>query len=196
MPRRKFKRPLGDRRYRKFFFIATEGIKTEPQYFAIFNDQQSLIRVTCLKGRNDSSPRHVLNRMEKHIEKSGLKQSDEAWLIVDKDNWTDDQLSQLHQWSLSADNFGFALSNPNFEYWLLLHFEEGNGIANARECIVRLNGHLPGYDKSIDQQKFSRDIVDAAVGRARLRDNFSDEGWPRATGSTVYKLIENIIREE
>ena len=33
--RRNFRRPLGERRYRKLFIVATEGVKTEPQYFAI-----------------------------------------------------------------------------------------------------------------------------------------------------------------
>ena len=54
--RRTFKRPLGERRYRKLFVIAVEGVKTEPQYFAIFNDQTSVIRVNCLKGGHDSPP--------------------------------------------------------------------------------------------------------------------------------------------
>lgn len=35
--RRKFQRPLGERRYKKLFLIAAEGIKTEPIYFGLFN---------------------------------------------------------------------------------------------------------------------------------------------------------------
>ncbi len=46
-----------------------------------------------------------------------------------KDEWTDDQLSQLNEWAQGADNYGFALSNPKFEFWLLLHFEDGSGSA-------------------------------------------------------------------
>ena len=62
--RRKFSRPLGERRYRKIFILAVEGIKTEPQYFAVFNDQNSVIRVNCLKGKHDSSPR--LKLVQRH----------------------------------------------------------------------------------------------------------------------------------
>ena len=87
--RRTFQRPLGERRYRKLFVIAVEGVKTEPQYFAIFNDQQAVIRVHCLKGRNDSAPPQVLKRMEGHLRQEELRSSDEAWLVVDKDQWTD-----------------------------------------------------------------------------------------------------------
>lgn len=149
--RRKFQRPLGQRRYRKLFVIAVEGAKTEPQYFAIFNNQQSVIRVNCLKGKRDSSPPQVLRRMEDHLKKEALKKSDEAWLVVDK--WTNEQLAQLNGWSQAADNYGFALSNPKFEYWLLLHFEDGTGIASSQDCSDRLKRHLPDYDKGIDPRK-------------------------------------------
>ena len=193
--RRRFQRPLGERRYRKLFVIAVEGVKTEPQYFAIFNDQQSVIRVNCLKGSHDSSPPQVLKRMEDHLRQEELRSSDEAWLVVDKDQWTDEQLDQLHAWAQARDNYGFVLSNPKFEYWLLLHFEDGTGIASSRDCSDRLKRHLPGYDKGIDARKITRDRIDEAIRRARLRDNPPCADWPRALGgTTVYKLVENILQ--
>jgi hypothetical protein len=193
--RRRFQRPLGQRRYRKLFVIAVEGAKTEPQYFAIFNNQQSIIRVNCLRGRHDSAPPQVLRRMKDHLKKAALKKSDEAWLVVDKDQWTDEQLAQLFEWSQEADNFGFALSNPKFEYWLLLHFEDGAGITSSQDCSDRLKRHLPDYDKGIEPRKFPQETIDEAIRRARQRDNPRCFDWPRATGSTtVYRLVENILR--
>jgi len=84
--------------------IAVEGIKTEPQYFAIFNNQKSVIWVNCLKGNHDSSPPQILKRMENYLKREALKSSDEAWLVVDKDQWTNDQLEQLN--SLPYKNQG------------------------------------------------------------------------------------------
>ncbi len=191
--RRKFSRPLGERRYRKIFILAVEGIKTEPQYFDVFNDQNSVIRVNCLKGKHDSSPPQVLTRMENHLKKEGLKKSDEAWLVVDKDQWTDEQLSQLHQWSQQADNYGFALSNPKFEFWLLLHFEDSSGVSSSQICSQKLERYLPGYDKNIDIRKISDTMITDAIKRARKRDNPPCGDWPRTTGTTVYKLIERIL---
>jgi hypothetical protein len=193
--RRKFQRPLGQRRYRKLFVIAVEGAKTEPQYFATLNNQQSVIRVNCLKGKHDSSPPQVLRRMQDHLKKEALKKSDEAWLVVDKDQWTDGQLAQLNGWSQAADNYGFALSNPKFEYWLLLHFEDGTGIASSQDCSDRLRRHLPDYDKGIDPRKFPRQTIDEAIRRAKQRDNPPCPDWPRSIGgTTVYRLVENILR--
>lgn len=166
---RNFRRPLGEKRYRKMFVIAAEGSKTEPQYFNQFN-QRSIIHVHCLKGEHESAPQQVLKRMREYLREYGLKDYDEAWLVVDMDQWTEEQLAQLYSWSLDADNCWFALSNPMFEYWLLLHFEEGAGIAGARECMARLRRHLPDYDKGIDPRRITQEMIDAAVTRARTRD--------------------------
>lgn len=192
--RRNFHRPLGERRYRKLFVIAVEGAKTEPQYFAVFNDEKSVILVKCLKSKHNSAPPHVLKRMMDYLKKESLKESYEAWLVIDRDQWTDEQLTQLHQWSQNDNNHGFALSNPNFEYWLLLHFEEGTGITGSQNCAERLNRYLPNYDKGIDTRRITRDRIDDAVRRARQRDNPPCVDWPRGMGSTVYRLVENILK--
>ena len=194
--KRNFRRPLGERRYRKLFIVATEGIKTEPQYFAILNDRYSVIHVDCLRSKHHSSPPQVLKRMQDRLKQVTLDNSDEAWLVVDKDQWNNKQLTQLHTWSQSAGNYGFALSNPKFEYWLLLHFEDGTNIGSSRECSDRLKNHLPDYDKSLDDRKISPDMIEDAIRRAKIRDNTPCEDWPRTLGSTtVYKLVENILSE-
>ena len=194
--RRRPQRPLGERRYRKVFVIAVEGIKTEPQYFRLF-ERPSIIRVHCLKGGNGSAPPQVLKRMAAHLKEAGIARSDEAWLVVDKDEWTDDQLRQLHYWSNQASNRGLALSNPKFEYWLLLHFEDGRAITSSRDCSERLKRHIPEYDKGIDGRSFPRDRMIEAVRRAKQRDNPPCEDWPRSIGSsTVYRLVERILEDQ
>lgn len=194
--RRQFQRPMGERRYRKMFVIAVEGIKTEPQYFELLNDDSSVIRVKCLKNIYGSSPQNVLKSMENYLKKEGLKASDEAWLVVDKDDWTDDQLSALLVWSQSQENYGFALSNPKFELWLLLHFEDAAGVANSRQCSERLYRHLPSYDKGIDSRKISRESILSAIQRAKIRDTPSCETWPLNVGTTVYRLVARILENQ
>ena len=135
--------------------------------------------------------------MSDYLRQQALKGSDEAWLVVDKDRWTDDQLTQLHRWSQQHDNHGFALSNPHFEYWLLLHFEDGIGITGSQHCTQRLRQYLPEYDKGIDNRKFTSDRIDAAIRRARQRDNPPCVDWPRTIGNTaVYRLVENLLKVE
>ncbi|MEA3413457.1 MAG: RloB family protein [Pseudomonadota bacterium] len=197
MPRRRrFQRRVGVRRYRRLIVIATEGSKTEPQYFSLFNNQESVIKAYCLRGRHDSAPPKVLKRMKDYIENSGLQSTDQAWLVVDRDNWTEEQLGQLYHWSEQAENYGFALSNPRFEYWLLLHFEDGSGIAGAQDCADRLNRYVPHYKKGIDPRKFPPEAIEAAIGRASQRDNPPCADWPRLVGSTtVYRLVGKILEK-
>jgi hypothetical protein len=159
----------------------------------MFNSQQSVIRVDCLTGRHESSPPQVLKRMDVRLKNESLRNSDEAWLVVDKDQWTDIQLAQLYDWSQKQENYGFALSNPKFEYWLLLHFEDGTGILNSHGCSDRLRRYLPDYDKNINSRKITKEMITDAIRRARLRDNPPCTDWPRANGTTVYRLVEKII---
>ena len=191
---RTFQRPLGERRYKKLFVISVEGSKTEPQYFAIFNQPQSIILVKCLKRPStESSPIQVLKRMEGYLRKESLRKTDEAWIVVDKDDWMEDQLRELLQWAKKSENHGFALSNPNFEYWLLLHFEDGKGVANSQECLTRLKRHLPNYKKDIDSKKITLELIAKAISRAKQRDINPFNDFPQMWGTTVYKLIEKII---
>jgi hypothetical protein len=131
--------------------------------------------------------------MEKQLKKERLRKGDEAWLVVDKDEWTDEQLAELFAWSETKKEFGFALSNPQFEYWLLLHFEDGSGIASGRQCSQKLARHLPGYDKGFDPRKISIGRIQAAIDRAEQRDRPPCEDWPRHTGTTVYRLVQRIL---
>jgi hypothetical protein len=197
LKRRNFQRPLGGQHYRKLFVIAVEGVKTEPQYFSIFNVKRSVIQVNCLKGNNNSSPLHVLKRMKDYLKQKELKSSDEAWLVVDKDQWTDEQLDQLFVWAQAHNNYGFALSNPKFEYWLLLHFEDGNDIVSSQNCSDRLKQCFPSYDKGIDIRKITHEQINNAIYRARKRDHPPCVDWPHAFGgTTVYKLVESIFESE
>jgi hypothetical protein len=191
--RRKFIRPLGERRYRKLFIIAVEGTVTEPQYFQLFQRRDSVIHVACLSSKNGSSPHHVLAELKKYIHNEHFTEIDEAWLVVDKDMWTDAQLQELLFWSNTSENYGFALSNPKFEIWLLLHHEDSRGAISSQECSERLKRYIPNYNKGIDIRKITDDMILRAIERARQKDTPPCNDWPHTTGTTVYRLVERII---
>jgi hypothetical protein len=132
--------------------------------------------------------------MEAYLRQKSIRKSDEAWLVVDKDQWHDGQLRELYEWSLKSDNYGFALSNPQFEYWLLLHFEKGAGISSSRDCTERLRRYLPDYDKHLDMRRISTENIHDAISRAKIRDNPPCKKWPRRIGNTtVYRLVEKLV---
>lgn len=191
--RRKFQRIIGELRYRKLFVIAVEGEKTEPQYFNIFKSQRSMIHVKFLSSKHKSSAPQVLKKMREYLKQEGLRDEDQAWLVVDKDQNSDEKLLELLRWSNEKENYGFALSNPKFEYWLLLHFEDGSGVSSSRDCSARLKRFLPGYDKSIDVRKITFKKIEEATQRARMRDIPPCPDWPKSVGTTVYRLVEAIL---
>ncbi|MGI6496437.1 MAG: RloB family protein [Kiritimatiellia bacterium] len=189
-------RPLGKRRYRKLFVIAVEGAITERLYFGMLNRRQdSVIHLKCLHDKHKSAARQVLKRMQEYLKQNNLKDTDEAWLVVDKDSNSDDVLEALCRWAKGKPNYGFALSNPKFEYWLLLHFEDGGGVTSPQICGDRLKRYLPDYNKGINARDFTHERIEDAISRAKRRDNPPCDDWPRAPGgTTVYKLVENILR--
>jgi hypothetical protein len=192
--RRRFTRKSGTRPYRTLFLVAVEGKRTEPDYFSLFQGQNAAIRLRCLPARGDSAPPQVVKRIEEFIAREGLRSSDEAWIVADRDHWTEDQLNALYDWSKKGQNRRVAVSNPCFEFWLLLHFEEGHGIATFREVRERLRRHLPDYGKGIDSRSFTRERIGDAIRRASGKDTPPSPDWPRNPGNTtVYRLVKKLL---
>lgn len=189
---KRHKRALGNRRYRVLFLLSVEGAVTEQQYFDMFNSEDSTIQIECINKKNRSSPIEVLKAIKKSLSKIDLKKDDEAWLIIDKDQWPDDHIQQLCEWSKGKDNYYFALSNPCFEYWLLLHFEKPRSNINKKTCSARLRRYLPDYDKHVPVNKFTAENIEMAINRAESQLSSFLGDWPTMTGTTVYTLIKHI----
>lgn len=179
----------------KLFIVSAEGSVTEPEYFKILNNLTSSARVRTLgTSSTKSSPEHLLNRIKNYLKYNTLEPNDEAWIVIDKDQWTIQQLSNLYRWSEKSSNYGLAVSNPNFEYWLLLHFEKGLKVKSIKSLHARLKRHLPNYHKHLDSRKFTKIMIEDAIQRARERDTPPCLDWPREIGcTTVYKFVERVI---
>ncbi len=134
----------------------------------------------------------VLEEMNRHLNIESLKKTDEAWLVIDIDDWKEDDIQKLLKWAKKSDNYGVALSNPNFEFWLLLHFEDGKKLKNHKECSSRLRDHLPNYNKDIDAKKITLAHIRKAIARAKQRDANASTLIPELWGTTVYKLVNKI----
>lgn len=120
----------------QLILIACEGAKREPDYFKALAKQyysqrlkiQILSPGKSIDDPNDSpqrsAPRWIIYRIERYIEKQGinLEKGDTVWVILDKDRWA---LKDLHDLNLlcKEESWGFVISNPCFEVWLLLHIK-------------------------------------------------------------------------
>lgn len=189
---RKNTRRVATRSYRKLVLISCEGTVTEPQYFEVLKNKKIPIKIISNKNHN-SSPEQVLKRMEDYLKKNRLQKTDEAWLVVDKDNWNKTQLKPLYQWSKQANNHKLAVSNPNFEFWLLLHFEDGQNASDSKTCLDKLKKYLPNYDKNINAGQITSQQIKKAIDRAKTLYQSNNKGILTQKGSTVYELVESIL---
>ena len=198
----------------KLIVIASEGANTERIYFEAMASPEYFrnprVKVEVV-GRADtaSSPTHVLSSLDRFRQEYGLllDDDDELWLVVDRDRWTPAELSSVAS-LCSQKCYLLALSNPSFEFWLLLHIKsyddytpaEKERIAeNARTGSTRrtyLEGELlrllGSYNKdNPDTSKFLP-FVDIAISRASALDTNAGQRWPSDTGTHVYRLARSI----
>lgn len=192
--RRSFQRRPPKLDYRTLFLIATEGSKTEPQYFSLFQSSKATIRLKVLPAKHNTAPPQVLQRAKAYARQEQLRKKDEVWLVIDRDQWTENQLEEVYAGCQELD-FHLALSNPCFEYWLLLHFEDGTGINSLKDCLEKLKQHLPNFEKGhLEIYKLYPQIPEA-MRRAEGKNRPPCEKWPAQNGSTVYLLVEKLYVE-
>jgi len=190
MANKRHKRSYADIPYRRLYVISPEGSKTEPRYFAFFSSTKCTVKV--LPNRHKPDPLHVLRYAEEYVNQNILRPDDEIWLVIDRDTWPEEKLATVHS-ACQEKGFGLALSNPCFEYWLLLHFEDGNRAGTTSNCRRKLKRHLPDYNKNHVENRKLQEGINQAIERARRQDVPPCTDWPRKAGTTVYRLVEKLM---
>ncbi|TAE70294.1 MAG: RloB domain-containing protein [Bacteroidetes bacterium] len=207
---------------RRYFVIASEGADTERIYFEglakliIKNGLDRLIKIEFLvrsgeSERAKSAHKDIIKQLDTYKKKYRLDEKDELWLVIDRDK----QTNKINTFADTAQkciqkNYFLALSNPNFELWLLLHLKDLNDYSEEKintllENKKVENSHrnalekelfdlLNEYNKSHYKfEKFESCIPDA-IQRAKDLDKNPNERWvENSLGSRVYLLVEKII---
>jgi hypothetical protein len=192
----------------KLFILAYEGNETEPQYYQAIKEylrySDAVIKILSLKRpRLDtmSAPKHVFRQLKTYKNLYRTSPSDEFWMIIDRDRW------KLEEWLEKCrleKNFYVALSNPCFEFWLLLHhfevrdFSEEDLLTNKKINKKKrfldhyLNKNLEGgYLKNDIQPERFLPHLQRAIAQAKL---FSDNDLLTQVGSDNYRLLEKLLK--
>lgn len=181
---------------KKIFWISTEGARSEPIYFKRIQELRNEIVVKLVKTNDRSDPESVLRQLKQKLKENRLRELDQAWLVVDRDNWSETQINILVEWASKKANYGLAISNPKFELWLVMHFEKGKKIHSSQDCNDRLERYIPGYNKKFDPKLFTIDRINQAISHAKQRDCPPCTDWPQNPGTTtVYRLIQKLLEE-
>ncbi len=221
----------------KIIFISCEGQVTEEEYFLMisemFDGVKSKIRLISVMEEAVNTPQNMRTQeQKKELSKSMPWQlvkkidifkekeaaiydfehhpEDEFWIIADVDNHTnEDNIEKWDKMLIDCNDkkYGYAISNPFFEVWLLLHHLEP--IAEDYKYAVtdqheyektshfkdrlRKDAHagLVG-GKGINKEYYDLSKIRKAIHQAEQLHNKSEE-WPHNLGSTVYLLLNKII---
>lgn len=199
--------------------IATEGEKTEQQYFSAVGVKceaiSSRLKIEVIppdeheRVPGDSAPKHVLAQLSGYKKKYGLNAHDDLCMVIDRDaqSWTEAELSFVAA-ECTKKQFLLALSNPCFELWLLVHLinineysddEKSQLLENKRKAgrknylkaeVKRL---VPEFNPSnLDIEHFW-EHTNLAIERAEALDIAPLDRWPNSLGSRVYLLMKKII---
>ena len=206
-PKRQFnrKRKSGFRDSR-LIVIATEGEKTEKKYFEDFSPN-SRVGIEVLPNiDSQSSPLKVIELLNGFKSEYKLNRADELWLVIDVDRWGEGQLSEVARLCGQKD-YHLAVSNPCFEFWLLLHKASIDQYSETRQQELLDNGRFSASRNQLQQELLvlcgeynganlrTEDFipyVDDAISRAESLDSSSLGRWPSGLGSRVYLLAKSI----
>ena len=190
-------RRTGTRKYRPVCWVSAEG-QTERDYFTMdaFRDAGKAIRFPKDIHPDRRNPAAVLKRFQKALRTEDFRAGDEAWIVVDVDEWDRGELEALLAWARKDDRRHVAISNPKFELFLVMHFEKGNGCTTSSNVDAALRRHMPGYDKRLRRGQFSAGQVRAAAANARAKRAGCASDIPDPGMTDVYLLVESLIGDD
>ena len=178
--------------------VMTEGELTEPSYLSMDSMLAAMRRagvglklLTHHKGQTD--PASLVRAMRTAMRREMVQKGDEAWLVMDVDEWTEAQFDAALSWSKTAKAHHLAVGNPKFELFLLMHFGEAKGCASAKEVDARLKACWKEYRKRIPAGAFTIEQVAVAVERAAQADSRPDSVMPAPGETKFYKLLESLL---
>ncbi len=196
----------------KIIVLAFEGNDTEEIYFdkfknsELFND--ALIFLHILKRqKNDtnSAPNHVFKKLKNEAKyEYNFRDSDELWMIIDTDRWKN--ITEIVLECKKQTNMYVAISNPCFEFWLLLHIKDiseynenelaliqKNAKVNTKKNYVdsKITEILGSYNKSNPRPELFLPTLERAIKQAKELDSNNEE-YPKSLGSHIYKIVEKL----
>jgi hypothetical protein len=179
------------------FLIVCEGTVTEPRYFRdVQHTERSLIDLQIEPG---GTPKTLVERavgLKREANGKARKLKDdnqkyeEVWCVFDIDAHP---LIPEAKDQAKANGIEMAISNPCFELWALLHFQDQSAHIERGNVQHLCRSHMRGYEKEIDYATLRPRYSDALRRAEDLERWHDSRGTLGANPSTtVHKLVERI----
>lgn len=180
--------------------IASEDRFAVKQYFELFHSTRIQFHV-LETDHGESSPQHVMARLEEYLDQYSVGEGDQFWLVCDTDHWIESNhiqnLVEVVKRCKQRD-ISVALSNPCFDLWLLLHFDEFPSATslNSSQIGDLIRGKVANYNKTrVYNLPFSDSGIRDAIDRSR--SNFIESHVIPSTPQTaVHLIIEELVHKE
>lgn len=183
------------------FLLCFEDGKSAPSYFEAYRIDNKLTKMSFIVDFNSSvtDPLNVVNYAVELRDKLisdlefDIEDGDQVWALVDVDRH--ESIKNAIQLAREK-KVRLAISNPCFEYWILLHFEDcAPHISICSELISKcLNKYIPNYDKG--SMDFSKIIGKSAIASSRAENNFKAKAEADPVKccpcTQIYELINKI----
>ncbi len=186
------------------FVLFCEGRNTEPSYFDALRASLSnaLIEIEPIPGVG--VPNTIADRAAEKAKELGLvkgsrkklesfEESDQAWAVFDKDDHEVERAFDVCR----ANQVGIAFSNPCFEVWLILHYEDFQRPDDQHAVQKHLSTLCAEYDpnkgKTPNCHELIPEIEAAEILAERQCQRRIEEGDELGRPSTtVFKLSRQI----
>lgn len=195
-----------------------DGVKSRVQIISVAEDEVHTLPKNRTKEQNQvlgkSKPWQLVERINKFREEKEAKYEfskypeDEFWIVSDVDDNLDNHKIKFENAIQECERKGYkyAISNPFFEIWLLLHHDEVS--EEDKKYAVTETHHYEATDhfrirlkekdaplkdqKHLNFEHYSDEKVRLAVERAKdlMGEN---EKIPSDYGTYVYKIVEEIL---
>ena len=191
------KRRVGNREYRDVCWVSPEG-RTEADYLVMdaFKDSSVTVRFPENIHPSRRDPKQVLKRFQKAMRDHDFRKGDEAWILVDIDDWDEADIRGLLRWAAEDPRHHVAISNPKFELFLVMHFERANGCTTPQAVDTALRKHMPRYDKRLTKTQFRHPQIEEAVANAKVKRAGCKDDVPAPGMTDVHLLVERLLNTE
>jgi hypothetical protein len=191
---------------RKTLIVLCEGAVSEADYLEALRREPAVREAASVDIRVDSNsfgcaPLTLVRRAVEIRKKSAAENDevDEVWCVFDVE-WTNGNQHHpnLHDalYMARSNDIYVAVSNPCFEYWLILHFRDHNSFLDnsaARHLRAELDGSM---DKAVDGAQYMH-LRDEAQRRAERMDRRHVENgtpFPHNNPSSGMHLLLNSVK--
>jgi hypothetical protein len=186
------------------FLIVTEGLKTEPNYLELLRKRLHLAAADVeIVHPNGTDPVTLTKRAielrdarKKQARRNLAIEYDEVWVVFDLEKPHDQrrQLAVQAQALKGVQGLKFAVSDPAFEYWLLLHEHYTTAPFSDCDALVRhLKEFWTDYDKSHSPSpEFLEKLPTAVMHAERCRKFHQQVGGVKNPSTDVDNLVRSL----